>query len=80
MYRGRFEGAQRSAAPAPARRRRRRRSGRLTAIAAAAMLLLGLAIGGTVAWLTTQDDAITNTFTPPPSPAKWKRISTQIRA
>lgn len=65
MYRGRFEGTQHSAQPAPThRRRRRRRNGRFTAMVAAAALLLALAIGGTVAWLTTKADGITNKFIP----------------
>ena len=65
MYRGRFEGAQHSVQPAPTHRRRRRRhNGRLTAMAVAAMLLLALAIGGTVAWLSTKDSPIQNRFLP----------------
>lgn len=64
MYRGRFEGAQHSAQPAPTRRRRRRHNGRLTAMVAAVMLLLALAIGGTVAWLSTTDSPIQNRFLP----------------
>ena len=65
MYRGRFEGTQHSAQPAPTRRRRRRRrNGRLTAMVVAAILLLALAIGGTVAWLSTTDKPIENKFLP----------------
>ena len=65
MYRGRFEGTQHSEQPAPTRRRRRRRrNGRFTAMVAAAMLLLALAIGGTVAWLSTTDKPIENKFLP----------------
>ena len=65
MYRGRFEGTPHSEQPAPTRRRRRRRrNGRFTAMAAAAVLLLVLAIGGTVAWLSTKDRPITNKFLP----------------
>lgn len=61
MYKGRYEGAQPRAHAAPARRKAPR-SGRLLTMALAAMLLLALAIGGTVAWLSTKSDGVTNTF------------------
>lgn len=64
MYTGRFESERR----APARRARKRtskRSGnRLAAMTVATVLLLALTIGGTVAWLTSKTNDITNTFTP----------------
>lgn len=41
-----------------------RRSGKLTAALVATALLLALAIGGTIAWLTDRTDGITNTFNP----------------
>lgn len=39
-------------------------NGRLTAMVIATVMLLALAIGGTVAWLTSSTGPITNTFTP----------------
>lgn len=39
-------------------------NGRLTAMVIATVMLLALAIGGTVAWLTDKSPAIVNTFTP----------------
>ena len=62
MYRGRYEGKHRKAA-APAHGKALR-TGRLTAMVIATVLLLALAIGGTVAWLSTKDAPITNTFNP----------------
>ena len=62
MYRGRYEGKHRKTA-APARGRSLR-TGRLTTMVIATVLLLALAIGGTLAWLSTKDEPITNTFTP----------------
>lgn len=62
MYRGRYEGKHRKAA-APAHGKALR-TGRLTTMVIATVLLLALAIGGTVAWLSTKDAPITNTFNP----------------
>lgn len=62
MYRGRYEGKHRTAA-APARKKAVR-TGRLTTMVIATVLLLALTIGGTLAWLSTKDAPITNTFTP----------------
>ena len=62
MYRGRYEGKHRKAA-APVHGKAIR-TGRLTTMVIAIVLLLALAIGGTLAWLSTKDGPITNTFTP----------------
>jgi len=62
MYRGRYEGKHRTAA-APARKKAVR-TGRLTTMVIATVLLLALTIGGTLAWLSTKDAPITNTFNP----------------
>ena len=62
MYRGRYEGKHRKTA-APARGRSLR-TGRLTTMVIATVLLLALAIGGTLAWLSTKDDPIQNKFLP----------------
>ena len=62
MYKGRYEGKHRKAA-APAHGKALR-TGRLTTMVIATVLLLALAIGGTLAWLSTKDGPITNTFTP----------------
>ena len=62
MYRGRYEGKHRKAA-APARGRSLR-TGRLTTMVIATVLLLALAIGGTLAWLSTKDAPIQNKFLP----------------
>lgn len=62
MYKGRYEGKHRKTA-APARGRSLR-TGRLTTMVIATVLLLALTIGGTLAWLSTKDGPITNTFTP----------------
>ena len=62
MYRGRYEGKHRKAA-APAHGKALR-TGRLTTMVIATVLLLALAIGGTVAWLSTKDAPIQNKFLP----------------
>ena len=62
MYRGRYEGKHRTAA-APARKKAVR-TGRLTTMVIATVLLLALTIGGTLAWLSTKDTPIQNTFLP----------------
>ncbi len=62
MYRGRYEGKHRKAA-APAHGKALR-TGRLTAMVIATVLLLALAIGGTLAWLSTKDAPIQNKFLP----------------
>lgn len=61
MYRGRYEGKHREAAPA---HKKALRTGRLTTMVIATVLLLALTIGGTLAWLSTKDAPITNTFDP----------------
>ena len=48
---------------APVRRRRRRNTLKPMLIAMAVVLLLGCVTGGTLAWLTSTTDAVTNTFT-----------------
>lgn len=63
MYKGKYEDKHREEAAAPASEKTLR-AGRVTAIVMATVLLLALAIGGTVAWLSTKDTPITNTFTP----------------
>lgn len=64
MYTGRFE-SERRAPVRHVRKRTSKRSGsRLAAMTVATVLLLALTIGGTVAWLTSKTDNITNTFTP----------------
>lgn len=63
MYKGKYEDKHREEAAAPASEKTLR-TGRVTAIVMATVLLLALAIGGTVAWLSTEDTPITNTFTP----------------
>ena len=63
MYKGKYEDKHREEAAAPANEKTLR-TGRVTAIVMATVLLLALAIGGTVAWLSTKDEPITNTFTP----------------
>ena len=62
MYKGRYEGKHRKAA-APVHEKAIR-TGRLTTMVIATVLLLALAIGGTLAWLSTKGAPITNTFTP----------------
>ena len=63
MYKGKYEDKHREEAAAPANEKTLR-TGRVTAIVMATVLLLALAIGGTVAWLSTKDTPITNTFLP----------------
>ena len=63
MYKGKYEDKHREEAAAPANDKTLR-TGRVTAIVMATVLLLALAIGGTVAWLSTKDEPITNTFLP----------------
>lgn len=63
MYKGRYEGKHRKATAAPVHGKAIR-TGRLTTMVIATVLLLALAIGGTLAWLSTKDGPITNTFTP----------------
>lgn len=63
MYKGKYEDKHREEAAAPASEKTLR-VGRVTAIVMATVLLLALAIGGTVAWLSTKDTPITNTFLP----------------
>ena len=46
------------------RRRSRRCSGRLTAILVSCLLILGVAIGGTAAWLIDRTDPLENEFKP----------------
>ena len=62
MYQGKYEGKYRKTNVRRSRRRAYR--GRMTAMALATVLLLALAIGGTVAWLTANGQPITNTFNP----------------
>lgn len=63
MYKGKYEDKHREEAAAPASEKTLR-TGRVTAIVMATVLLLALAIGGTVAWLSTKSATITNTFLP----------------
>lgn len=63
MYKGKYEGKHRKAKAHPVRRKTYHK-GRLTAMVIATAVLLALAIGGTVAWLSTKDAPITNTFNP----------------
>lgn len=63
MYKGQFEGKRDETKARPVRRKKHH-TGRLTAMVIATALLLALAISGTVAWLTTKDAPITNTFNP----------------
>lgn len=44
--------------------KRRQHCGRRAAVIASVLLLLAPAVGGTVAWLSTRTDAVTNTFLP----------------
>lgn len=62
MYKGRYEGKHRKAA-APVHGKAIR-TGRLTTMVIATVLLLALAIGGTLAWLSTKDEPIQNKFLP----------------
>ena len=45
------------------RRRRRRSTLKPLLVAMAVVLLIGCVAGGTLAWLTSTPDAVTNTFT-----------------
>ena len=63
MYRGRYEGKHRKATATPAHGKALR-TGRLTTMVIATVLLLALAIGGTLAWLSTKDAPIQNKFLP----------------
>lgn len=63
MYKGKYDGKHRKAKAQPVRRKTYHK-GRLTAMAIATVMLLALAIGGTVAWLSTKGDPIINTFNP----------------
>ena len=63
MYKGKYDGKHRKAKAQPVRRKTYHK-GRLTAMVIATAVLLALAIGGTVAWLSTKDAPITNTFNP----------------
>ncbi len=63
MYRGRYEGKHRKATAAPVHGKTLR-TGRLTTMVIATVLLLALAIGGTLAWLSTKDSPIQNKFLP----------------
>lgn len=58
MYQGKHGNNNRGRAP------RRPRMSRTVMVALALVLVLGLAIGGTIAYLVTNTDSITNTFTP----------------
>lgn len=64
MYTGRFESERKTPARHAGKRTSKRPTGRLAAMALATVLLLALTIGGTVAWLTSKTNDITNTFTP----------------
>lgn len=55
MYKGKHE-AQHSGKTA--------RKGRLTAMIVSVVLILALAIGGTIAWMSTKTDSVVNTFNP----------------
>lgn len=63
MYKGKYDGKHRKAKAQPVRRKTYHK-GRLTAMVIATAVLLALAIGGTVAWLSTKGDPIINTFNP----------------
>lgn len=64
MYTGRFESERRAPARYAGKRTSKRSGSRLAAMTVATVLLLALTIGGTVAWLTSKTNDITNTFTP----------------
>lgn len=57
MYQGRFENA-------TPKRKPRRGTKRLSTLLLSVILVVTIAVGGTVAYLVTQDKPITNTFTP----------------
>ena len=63
MQKGKYQGRH-EAASSRSVQKRIRPNGRLTAMVIATVMLLALAIGGTVAWLTDKSDAVVNTFTP----------------
>lgn len=63
MYKGKYERKYRKPNTQPVSRKTHHKS-RLTAMAIATVMLLALAIGGTVAWLSTKGDPIINTFNP----------------
>ena len=63
MYKGKYDGKHRKAKAQPVRRKTYHK-GRLTAMVIATAVLLALAIGGTVAWLTANATPVENTFTP----------------
>ena len=63
MYKGKYERKYRKTNAQPVYRKTHHKS-RLTAMAIATVMLLALAIGGTVAWLSTKGDPIINTFNP----------------
>ena len=64
MYTGRVESERRAPARHAGKRTSKRSGSRLAAMTVATVLLLALTIGGTVAWLTSKTNDITNTFTP----------------
>ena len=61
MHHGKYERKYRKA---PARRSRETGNNRLTALLLSMVLLIVIAIGGTVAYLVTKDEPVENTFTP----------------
>lgn len=61
MYHGKYESEYRKTA---AGRRRRQKKNRLTALILSMVMLVTVAVGGTLAYLTTKDTPVTNTFTP----------------
>lgn len=61
MYNGKYSERQSSGKRAARRRRRRIRN---TALSLALILLLGMAIGGTIAYLTRDGGSVTNNFVP----------------
>lgn len=63
MKNGKYQGRQEAKA-ASCGQKRIHLNGRLTAMVIATVMLLALAIGGTVAWLTDKSPAVVNTFTP----------------
>lgn len=67
MYNGKFEnksGSSHRSANARKADWRTRKGGHVAAAMLAVLLLAGLSIGGTVAWLTSRTGAIANTFSP----------------
>ena len=63
MQKGKYQGRH-EAASSRSVQKRIHVNGRLTAMVIATVMLLALAIGGTVAWITASTGSITNTFTP----------------